>query len=577
MVFVYRLIGDNNLFGDILEQTLKNRKIKDIGRFISPSKEDEIHFSNLLNIDKAIELFDRHLKNISSIIVVIDSDADGFCSGSIFVQYIRKNFPHIEITYLMHEARTNGLTVYMMKKILESSSRLVVLPDSGSNDFEQHKTLKDNGIDVLVLDHHTCEKESEHAVVVNPQLCLDTYPNENLAAGGIVYRFLQAMDVYYNLNDADSYLDLVAISSIADAMDMTEKETRYYVKKGLGNIQNPFIKQLIYKNAGWAKEIFPLLVSFQIANFINAIIRVGDLSEKEIIFRAMLGEEENTTRISKYRGVEREVTETLPELSYRLCVNARSRQNRLKKKLTDEAVLQVSEKELDKNAFIIVELDDVPSGFSGFVASGIAGVYRKPTLVVSHNATDNLYVGSLRGHPASPVVNVKSFLEGLELFEFIRGHEGASGLAITKKNLLLLDEVINSKLQFSSESNSMDVDFEINSKSLTEGLINEVSGLAKHFGKGCDEPLFAITDLELRCADGVYKNTMKFTKGNIEIMSFDVDQRLVDLAEENMIANVSIVATLSLNHFLGKATPQVMIKSLRINSTKEDSFGGFVF
>src|SRR5690606_30829786 len=104
----------------------------------------------------------------------------------------------------------------------------------------------------------------------------------------------------------NNYLDLVACSSIADSMDITEKETRYYVYEGLKKLNNPFLKHLAFKNIGHNKEVYPLRVSFKMANYINAVIRAGDMNDKETMVRAMLGEESTVTRISKYRGVEKE-------------------------------------------------------------------------------------------------------------------------------------------------------------------------------------------------------------------------------------------------------------------------------
>lgn len=41
------------------------------------------------------------------------------------------------------------------------------MPDAGSNDYEQHKELKEKGIDVLVIDHHEADKVSEDACIIN--------------------------------------------------------------------------------------------------------------------------------------------------------------------------------------------------------------------------------------------------------------------------------------------------------------------------------------------------------------------------------------------------------------------------
>lgn len=79
-----------------------------------------------------------------------------------------------------------------------------------SNDYKEHKILKERGTDVLVLDHHDADGgESEDAIVVNNQLC--DYPNKSLCGAAVVYKFIQGIDAKYGNNLADNYLDLVSL------------------------------------------------------------------------------------------------------------------------------------------------------------------------------------------------------------------------------------------------------------------------------------------------------------------------------------------------------------------------------
>src|SRR5205085_11494007 len=109
---------------------------------------------------------------------------------------------------------------------------LVIVPDAGSNQFKEHKQLKERNIDVIVLDHHECNEESGDAIVVNSQLSPD-YPNKQFSGVGITYKFCKALDDKLGIKHADEYLDLVAIGNVADSQDMRSLETRYFVLKGL--------------------------------------------------------------------------------------------------------------------------------------------------------------------------------------------------------------------------------------------------------------------------------------------------------------------------------------------------------
>lgn len=486
----------------------------------------------------------------------------------------------MKVDYMIHEKRENGLTKTMMKSIKENKPDLVILPDSGSNDHKQLKELDELGIDTLVLDHHVIESGeyvSDSSVTVNPQLCLEEN-NGELAAGGIVFKFLQSVDEFYGTNNADDYLDLVAVSSIGDSMNQSHPETRYYIYEGLKRIRNPFIKQLLKDSADWAKEIYPKLISFNAVNRVNACVRVGTMEDKEIMLRALLGEEEITTRISKYRGREREVVETLVEKSSRLCSNARNRQNTRKKRLVTEAVEKIEILNLDKNSFIIVDLEDVPSGFSGLVAMTLAQSYNKPAIVASRN-NDGILVGSLRGSMNSEHVNLKDMMTNTGLFEFCKGHSHAFGLAISEENFKLLNQAVNKNKNFSSSESEILVDFEIHSKTLTKTLAEEMDNVVKYFGKGCEEPLFAIKDIEVRAKDIIIKNTTKIFNNGIELISFTENQEMAKVIEENpdSLIVLTVVGKVGLNRFLDRVTPQVVIDALEIKEVKEDSFGGFLF
>lgn len=153
---------------------------------------------------------------------------DGYTSAALLINYLSKAFPKLEIAWRLHEGKEHGL---ILDEIPEDVD-LVIVPDSGSNQFEEHKALKKKGIDIIVLDHHECSKESENAIVVNSQISPD-YENKQFSGVGITYKFCKALDEKLGASHADKYLDLVAVGNIADSQDMRSLETRHFVKKGL--------------------------------------------------------------------------------------------------------------------------------------------------------------------------------------------------------------------------------------------------------------------------------------------------------------------------------------------------------
>lgn len=170
---------------------------------------------------------------------------------------------------------------------------MLIIPDAGSNQYDLHEKLQERGIDTLILDHHECERESNVAIVINNQLS-SKYQNKSFSGVGIVYKFCQALDDKLGIRLADDFLDLVAIGNIGDVMDLREPETRYYVKKGLKQIKNPLIQEIVDRQKFFLNGNINIhFTGFSIVPFINATIRYATMDEKIDMMKALLGSQES--------------------------------------------------------------------------------------------------------------------------------------------------------------------------------------------------------------------------------------------------------------------------------------------
>lgn len=465
---------------------------------------------------------------------------------------------------------------------------LLFVPDAGSNDFEQHERLDTLGIPVIVLDHHSVDdnEESKFAIVVNNQLSPE-YENKALSGVGIVYKFLQALDDEFSFNDADTYLDLLSIGNTADVMDLTSPETRYLVYKGLTQIKNDYLKEMIYKNIGKYDKLYPYSLAFNLIPKMNAIIRVGTPEEKRELFLALIGREET------FYNTRRKENETLQYKMTRIGGNVHKKQGDTKKKWIKALKQKVENEGLDENKIIVITLtsdDDLETGkkgkiekfdraLTGVIASALTSFYRKPVLIMHHNETKKTYGGSLRGFD-SVLSDTKTFLQDLELFDYVQGHAQAGGVGISEDNYKLLNNAINKKLEFSSNSRLVDVDFAVPSKSINKTLVEKVYSYEKYWGKGIEPPTFAILDVEanmknVKVSDG---GMIKWNVNGIDYTQFSADKRLIEHAETNVTLKMNVIGKLSVNTFLGNTSYQVMIDDfeiLEVNETK--SFSNFVW
>lgn len=156
----------------------------------------------------------------------MDSDADGFTSSAILINYLHDLFPawvENNLTYILHTGKQHGLNDHIddliEKEKWNSKFGLVIIPDAGSNDTEECTRLKKEGVKTIVLDHHLCDVKNPDAIVINNQL--SNYPNKDFSGVGIVWQFCRYLDKLLQTNYADNYLDLVALGNCADMMSMT--------------------------------------------------------------------------------------------------------------------------------------------------------------------------------------------------------------------------------------------------------------------------------------------------------------------------------------------------------------------
>ena len=204
----YRLINQIDPTLTAVEQILTNRGIKDINHYIQTTDDDILDPALLMNMHRGATMLLQHIQNNDPIFIQIDSDCDGYTSAAVLINWLNRHFPYCaqnKVKYSLHDGKQHGLN----PDIIPEGTRLVIAPDSSSNDYEIHQYLSENGIDVLVLDHHEADQISPYACIINNQLC--DYPTKSLSGVGIVYKFCSYLDQFSDTKCADDFLDLVAL------------------------------------------------------------------------------------------------------------------------------------------------------------------------------------------------------------------------------------------------------------------------------------------------------------------------------------------------------------------------------
>lgn len=562
--------------------------------FFHPSTENMHSPLDLDHMEEGFNLFLKHLAAGSKFYYVVDSDADGITSSAVMINYmedhLRKSYPDFTIDYHIPDGKEHGLDTIMNILTPKKIYDIIVLPDSSSNDYEYHKTLKDMGYDILVLDHHEAEKYSEDATVINNQLSKN-YPNKSLSGVGVVYKFLQYCDSQLNLNGADDYLDLVAAGMCGDMMDLNTLENRYICNYGFSHLKNfglrKLVKQQGYSIFGLATDaltetfldnakLTPIQVAFYIAPLINALIRVGTPSEKEILFKSFIKGDEMVP--STKRGHKGEM-ETLAEQSARNCANARARQNREKDKALDLLDIQISNDCLDDNKILILNADelDVSNTLTGLCAMGVAADHKKPVLLGRVN-NDGYLKGSMRGRGESELKDFKEFLLKSGYMEYVEGHANAAGFSIKVSDVPKLYEYANRELaDINFNEGFYEADFVVNGNcSYLSDMILDLNRGKDFYGQNCAEPIIISENITINTSAiqtiGSNKDTLKFVFNDITYIKFKAKDLINEFAQYSDKISITVAGKGNVNSWGGRETPQIFIEEIEINEVDKYGF-----
>lgn len=417
----YQLISEKqNKELSAVQQVLYNRgiNVSDMEHYLNTTDDDILSPLLVDNIKEGAQLLIKHIFQNNKILVQVDSDCDGFTSAATFINYLNCLFPSFvqnNIFYRLHTGKQHGIIL----ETIPEDVNLVVCPDSSSNDYEEHKALKEKGIDVLVIDHHEADKISECAVIINNQLC--DYPTKSLSGVGMVYKFCSYIDELMNVDYANQYLDLVALGLIADMVDLRDFETRHLITRGLENIRNPFFRGMVDKQSYSLKDgISPIGVAFYIAPYVNATIRMGTQEEKLILFESMLDYRGYELIPSTKRGCKGQ-TETRVEQACRNCTNIKSRQTKARDAALENIERIIKEKNLLENKILAIKLDTFSAdrNLTGLIANQLMAKYQRPVLLL--NKTADGWEGSGRGYDKSKFDNLREFLKESGMVMYAEG------------------------------------------------------------------------------------------------------------------------------------------------------------
>lgn len=486
--------------------------------------------------------------------------------------YIKRLNPSYPVQYIIHKNnKSHGLGNMDKGDIkIPSGTRLLIIPDAGSNDIDQLNWLVEHGIDCICLDHHDIEDTVKdcQAIIVNNQTS-DKYTDKNFSGAGIVYEFLRALDNYYLYDYADEFLDLVAFGNVSDVMSIKDYQTRYYIERGMKNINNKFLKALDKAQEFSTKgEINIHNISWYWTPICNSMIRIGSFEDRDLLFRAFI--ETNETFPYKKRGSSEIIDEDIYTRAARLCKNIKSRQDKMRDELCEKLKADINPED---KVIMLTAPDDADSGIVGLAAMRIADWAGKPCILLKDQG-NGVYSGSCRNCKNSPVKDFKELVNNTHLFNFAQGHANACGCAIYEENILDARDALNQSLKNVEYDDTIYCDFILDSYDVGYDFIKTIDDSKWIWGTGIDEPTVAIENvavpLDMCIVMGANADSVSFMSGGIKYCKFKCNEHddLLDFAN-GYTANeitLNVVGKCSINTYKGTSTAQFVIDDYEIVS-----------
>lgn len=492
---------------DIVDTVLTNRGLTEqqVKSILKPDSSVIESPYTLKNMDKAVKKVVQAIRENKSIVIPIDSDADGWCSAGQLYHYIRHVLNYENIIYIFHKnPKAHGFTEHIVKELKNCKAGLVIMADGGCGDEDRRKyqTVLDNGTEIVILDHHpfTGSYQEEVALVNCHQKGDNT--NTNLSGAAVVYKFLQALSSELgNSKEVLRYRDLVALSLVSDVMDLKELENRVLLNEGsVGvNITSPFIKKIMSKNK--VEEYLSIEeLGFSIAPLINATVRMGKTTDKEKVFRSLMGIEELVE--SEKRGEKgKGIFVPLEDEAVRIASNLKSSQDKKRDKAMEELFKREANNLWSGKVFIADVTDYMDSEISGLVANKILDIVNKPILLIRRDEERGCYTGSARGLSESrELPSFKKVCLNTGYFMFCAGHENAFGVGISKNNIENVKKALNENLKNIDFFTGHYIDGEYN-KTIPLAHVKSIAQYEKLWCNNIKAPLFIVKDVRMSTDD----------------------------------------------------------------------------
>ncbi|EPF2929016.1 single-stranded-DNA-specific exonuclease RecJ [Vibrio navarrensis] len=566
---------DLSLLPDSVPELLKriyiNRGVTDIAQLDNAAKS--LHsYQKLHGIDLAVTLLFQAIREQKRIIVVGDFDADGATSSALSVLALRM-LGSRNVDYLVPNRFEDGygLSPEVVDQALELGAEMIMTVDNGVSSIEGVRYAKQNGLQVLVTDHHLPGAQLPDVdAMVNPNLQSCAFPSKALAGVGVAFYLMMALCVHMRKAGwfaqqgmAEPKLmelvDLVALGTVADVVPLDENN-RILVHQGLQRIRagkaRPGIQALIEVAKRDARRLVAADFGFALGPRINAAGRLDDMSfgVELLLSNNIHAARRMANELDALNQTRKEIEEGMKQEALAFCERLEFGENT----------------ELPYGLALFQR--DWHQGVIGILASRIKEKYHRPVIAFADGG-DGLIKGSCRSVPGLHMRDALDLIDTQNpgLILKFGGHAMAAGLTIKEADFTrfshLFDQVVKQELDEAALKGIILSDGELQPEQFSMHTV-EMLRSAGPWGQGFPEPIFD-GEFKLLHQKLVGEKHLKLMleplfKGHptnimVDGIAFNVDLRRWPDAS---VKTVRLAYKLDINEFRGNQSLQLMVDHL---------------
>lgn len=524
--------------------------------------------ASMKGMQEAVSLLADALAANWKILIVGDFDADGATSTALVLKGLSAMGAR-QVSFLVPDRFKfgYGLTPEIVEVAVQHNPDLIITVDNGIASIEGVAAAKEQGIHVLVTDHHLAGDELPAAdAIINPNQPGDQFPSKNIAGVGVAFYLLLALRA--RLREIDWFsqqmlaepnlaelLDLVALGTVADVVPL-DRVNRILVRQGLARINSgqacPGILALIDVANRAPGNLVAADLGFAIAPRLNAAGRIENMS---IGINCLLAEND----------------ESAHQIAVQLdSINAERRS--IEAEMKQQALQELKKFQLD-------ETNTLPSGLCiydpawhqgviGILAARIKERFHRPVIAFAPAGEE---LEGLKGSARSvPGLHIRDVLDAVAtrhpgLISHFGGHAMAAGLTLPEEHYGAFSEAFNEEvlqqLGDTAPGKELLTDGELVASELdinTALLLRQAGPWGQQFPEPLFEGVFEVVEKRI-----VGKNHLKML---VHAGNSTLDAIMFNIREGDELmarGRVQLIYKLDVNEFRGRRTVQLLVEHMQ--------------